>query len=135
MAAEEEALTAVPDVGPITAANLVRWFRDPKSIVLLEQLRTAGVNMTSRLSSTGDRFAGLTFVLTGTLSVPRENIAAEIESMGGKVSGSVSQKTDYVVAGEKAGSKLKKAQELGIQVLSETEYYNMRDDKTNTTMQ
>lgn len=135
MAAEEEALTAVPDVGPITAANLVRWFRDPKSIVLLEQLRTAGVNMTSRLSSTGDRFAGLTFVLTGTLSVPRENIAAEIESMGGKVSGSVSQKTDYVVAGEKAGSKLKKAQELGIQVMSETEYYNMRDDKTNTTMQ
>lgn len=103
--------------------------------MLLEQLRTAGVNMTSRLSSTGDRFAGLTFVLTGTLSVPRENIAAEIESMGGKVSGSVSQKTDYVVAGEKAGSKLKKAQELGIQVLSETEYYNMRDDKTNTTMQ
>ncbi len=126
IAADEETLTAVPDVGPITAANLYNWFRDPKCIELLEQLRAAGVNMQSEQTQTNDRFAGLVFVLTGTLSIPREMIANEIETMGGKVSGSVSKKTSYVIAGEKAGSKLKKAQELGVPVLSEEEYYTLR---------
>jgi len=128
MAADEETLKTVPDVGPVTAQYLTDWFREPASQELLSRLRDAGVNMKSDLPPVGDRFAGLTFVLTGTLSVPRETIAAEIESLGGKVSGSVSKKTSYVVAGEKAGSKLKKATELGVPVLTEEEYYSLREE-------
>ena len=125
LAADEATLTAIRDVGPITAEYLAVWRENPQSQALLARLREAGVNMTSDLPPVGDRFAGLTFVLTGALSVPREEIAAQIESLGGKVSGSVSKKTSYVVAGEKAGSKLKKAQELGIPVLSEDDYRAM----------
>jgi len=126
MAATEEELTAVPDIGGITASNLVRWFSDPQSRDMIERLRQAGVNFACREQVLDTRFAGMTFVLTGALSLfTREEATAQIEAMGGKAASSVSKKTTYVVAGENAGSKLKKANELGIPVLSEADFLNM----------
>ena len=126
MAAGEEALTAVPDIGGITAQSLMEWFQSPQSIHLIDTLRAAGVNMSCRETPAGDQLAGKTFVLTGALEqFTREEAGARIEALGGKVSGSVSKKTSYVVAGEAAGSKLRKAQELGIPVLTETEFLQM----------
>lgn len=125
MAADVDTLTQIRDVGSITAEYLVRWFADPQSQELLSRLKEAGVNMQSHEQPAGDQFRGMTFVITGTLSVPREEVAAQIESLGGKVAGSVSKKTSYVVAGEKAGSKLKKAQELGVSVLTEEAFRTM----------
>ncbi len=126
MAASEEALTAVPDVGAITAKSIREWFDSPQSRDLIERLRAAGVNFQSRRAVTDTRFAGLTFVLTGALSLfTREEATEKIERFGGKAASSVSKKTSYVVAGENAGSKLKKANELGIPVLSEQEFLEM----------
>ncbi len=126
MQASVEELTAVPDVGEITAKSIRSWFDSPQSRDLVERLRAAGVNMQSREQITDTRFAGLTFVLTGALSLfTREEATQKIESFGGKAAGSVSKKTSYVVAGENAGSKLKKANELGIRVLSEQEFSEM----------
>ena len=126
MAASEEALTAVPDVGAITARSIREWFDSPQSRDLIERLRAAGVNFQSRRAVTDTRFAGLTFVLTGALSLfTREEATEKIERFGGKAASSVSKKTSYVVAGENAGSKLKKANELGIPVLSEQEFLEM----------
>ena len=119
-AASEEKLTAIDDVGPTTAQYIRRWLESPQSQDLLRQLREAGVNMTSQRATVDERFAGQTFVLTGTLErFTRDEAAAMIEERGGKASGSVSKKTTYVVAGENAGSKLRKAQELNIPVLTE----------------
>lgn len=119
-AATEEELTAVPDIGGITAQSLTAWFQDPQSKHLIETLKEAGVNMSSRAKPIGDKLAGLTFVLTGELEhFSRKEAGEKIQAMGGKVSGSVSKKTSYVVAGEAAGSKLRKAQELDIPVLDE----------------
>lgn len=118
-----EELTAVDDIGGITAQNLLSWFSSPQSQHLIERLRAAGVNMTAAQQGTDQRFAGMTFVLTGALErFTRDQAAAMIEERGGKSAGSVSKKTTYVVAGEAAGSKLRKAQELGIPVLSEEEF-------------
>lgn len=118
-----EALTAVPDIGVITAESLTAWFRDPQSRHLIETLKAAGVNMESHAQPVGDRLAGLTFVLTGELtSFTRKEAGERIQALGGKVSGSVSKKTSYVVTGEAAGSKLRKAQELGVPVLDETAF-------------
>lgn len=126
MQATVEELTAVPDVGEITAMSIRSWFDSPQSRDLVERLRAAGVNMQSREQITDTRFAGLTFVLTGALSLfTRDEATRKIESFGGKAAGSVSKKTSYVVAGENAGSKLKKANELGIRVLSEQEFLEM----------
>ena len=122
MAATEEELTAVEDIGGITAGFIVRWFESPQSRHLIEALREAGVNLQSTEEPAGDSLAGLTFVLTGTLPTLKRSEAKKlIESAGGKVSGSVSKKTSYVVAGEEAGSKLTKAQELGVTILTEAE--------------
>lgn len=119
-AATEEELTAVPDIGGITAQSLTAWFQDPQSKHLIETLKEAGVNMSSRAKPIGDKLAGLTFVLTGELEhFSRKEAGEKIQAMGGKVSGSVSKKTSYVVAGEAAGSKLRKAQELDIPILDE----------------
>ena len=119
-AATEEELTAVPDIGGITAQSLTAWFQDPQSKHLIETLKEAGVNMSSRAEPVGDKLAGLTFVLTGELEhFSRKEAGEKIQAMGGKVSGSVSKKTSYVVAGEAAGSKLRKAQELDIPILDE----------------
>ncbi len=123
MAAGAEELTAIPDIGGITAGFITEWFANPQSQHLIGRLRAAGVNFQSLEERRDDRFAGLTFVLTGTLDkYTREEAAAIIESFGGKASSSVSKKTSFVLAGENAGSKLTKAQSLGIPVLSEEEF-------------
>lgn len=123
-----EELTAVNDIGEITARSLAEWLHSPQAEHMIETLKEAGVNMTSELQPVGDRFAGLTFVLTGTLEqFSRAEAGARIEALGGKVSSSVSKKTSYVVAGEEAGSKLNKANSLGVQVLSEAEFLDMLD--------
>ena len=126
LAAGEEDFTAVPDIGGITAKSLLEWLHSPQSAHLIQSLRDAGVNMESRETPAGDALAGKTFVLTGSLEqFTRDEAGAMIEAQGGKVSGSVSKKTSYVVAGEAAGSKLRKAEELGIPVLSETEFLQL----------
>lgn len=132
MAASVEELTDIPDVGGITAENIVTWFQSPQSLHLIDALRSAGVNMESTEAPAGDKLAGMTFVLTGALErFTRDEAGAMIEAQGGKVSGSVSKKTSYVVAGEAAGSKLRKAQELGIPVLTEEEFLQMVETASN----
>lgn len=126
MAADAEALTTIPDVGGITAGFIVDWLQNPQSQDLIHKLRAAGVSFASREEKKDDRFAGLTFVLTGTLSrFTRDEASAIIESFGGKASSSVSKKTAYVLAGENAGSKLTKAESLGIKIISEEEFETM----------
>ena len=121
--ASEEELTAIDDVGPITARSLREWLESPQSKDLFARLKVAGVNMESRTKPVDSRFAGQTFVLTGALTrFTRDEAAEMIEQRGGKAAGSVSKKTTCVVAGENAGSKLKKAQELQIPVLTEEEF-------------
>ncbi len=123
IAAGEEELTLIPDIGAITAGFICSWFSNPQSALLIERLRQAGVDFVSREERKDDRFAGQTFVLTGTLSrYSRDEATAVIESFGGKASSSVSKKTTYVLAGENAGSKLTKAESLGISILSEDEF-------------
>ena len=120
-------VSAIEGFGDVMAESVVKAFSEPHMRELIDKLRQAGVNMTYTKQSTGDdRFAGATFVLTGTLpTMKRDEAKKLIESFGGKVTGSVSKKTSYVVAGEEAGSKLTKAQELGITILSENDLLNM----------
>ena len=126
MAASVEALTEVPDVGAITAQSIYDWFRQEQSRHMVERLRQAGVNFESKRVITDARFAGMTFVLTGALSkFTREEATEKIELLGGKASGSVSKKTSFVVVGENAGSKERKARELGIPILSEDAFLDM----------
>ncbi len=125
-AATEEELTAIDDVGAITAAYIRKWLSDPQSQRLIAKLKEAGVSMEAAQQSAGEQFKGMTFVLTGALErFTRDEAAELIEARGGKASGSVSKKTTYVVAGENAGSKLRKANELGIPVLTEEEFAAM----------
>jgi len=110
-------------VGAITADYIRRWMDDPQSQDLIQRLKSVGVNMTCKEEILDRRFDGMTFVLTGALEkFTRDEASEMIEMRGGKASGSVSKKTTYVVAGENAGSKLRKAQELGIPVLTEEEF-------------
>ena len=126
MAASEEELQDIPDIGGITAKSIRVWFENEQSQHQIRLLREAGVSFESGESVKDRRFAGLTFVLTGTLPTYTRDEAAEIiESFGGKVSGSVSKKTSYVLAGEAAGSKLSKAQALGINIIDETRFIEM----------
>ena len=123
-----EELTAVNDVGEITARSILTWLESPQSRHLIARLRQAGVNMTAAEQGSDQRFAGMTFVLTGGLEqFTRDQAAAMIEDRGGKSAGSVSKKTTYVVAGEGAGSKLKKALDLGIPVLTEQEFLDLME--------
>jgi len=125
-AATEEELTAVGDVGPITARYVVEYLAADQSKDLIRRLREAGVNLESTAQPVGDRFAGLTFVLTGELSAySRKEAGEKLEALGAKVSGSVSKKTSCVVAGEAAGSKLRKAQELGVPVIDEAQFLTL----------
>ncbi len=122
-AATAEELTTVDDIGAITAQSIVDWFRSPQSQHLIARLKEAGVNMQAEETGEDQRFAGKTFVLTGTLDrFTRAEATKMIEDRGGKAAGSVSKKTTYVVAGEAAGSKLRKAQELGVPVLTQEEF-------------
>lgn len=126
MQASAEELREIPDIGDVTADSIVEWFAHPQSQHMIEKLRSAGVNLLNKREITDSRFAGLTFVLTGALTqFTREEATEKIELFGGKVSGSVSKKTNYVVVGENAGSKERKAKELGIPILSEDDLLNM----------
>ena len=121
--ATAEELTQIDDVGAVTSDYITRWMQSEQAADLLERLKNAGLNMESRRTLVDSRFAGMTFVLTGALTrFTREEAGEMIEQRGGKAASSVSKKTTYVVAGENAGSKLKRAQELNIPVLSEEEF-------------
>jgi DNA ligase (NAD+) len=120
MEAKPEALEAVNEVGPKVAQAISEFFAEERNKALVEQLRAAGLTFTAEKKVTTTALEGLTFVLTGTLpSLTREEAKERIEAAGGRVSGSVSKKTSYVVAGEEAGSKLDKATSLGVTVLDE----------------
>ena len=127
MNASVESLALKEDIGMITAQSIYEFFREEQTIDLINKLKKAGVNMEVLEEETTDnRFDGQTFVLTGTLENYSRNEAAEIiEKLGGKTSGTVSKKTNYVLAGEEAGSKLKKAQDLGVKIISEAEFREM----------
>ncbi len=126
MVASVEDLTEVPDVGAITAQNIADWFAAPQSQHMIARLREAGLNFESKRVISDARFAGKVFVLTGALSkFTREEATEKIELFGGKASGSVSKKTSFVVVGENAGSKERKARELGIPILTEDEFLEM----------
>ena len=126
IAADEDMLTGIPDIGAITASFITEWFANPQSMHLVGRLRDAGVSFASKEERNDNRFAGMTFVLTGTLQhYTRDEAAAIIESYGGKASSSVSKKTSFVLAGENAGSKLAKAEGLGIRIISEQEFDSM----------
>ena len=126
MAATADELTQISDVGEVTAGFISGWFSQPQSLHMLQKLRDAGVNFESKRTVVDARFAGMTFVLTGALSkFTREEATEKIELFGGKAAGSVSKKTTYVVVGENAGSKERKARELGIPILSEDDFLNM----------
>ena len=127
MEASFEELRMIDDVGEITAQAIYEFFRQDQTIDLIDKLKTAGVNMEAiKEQNTDNRFEGKTFVLTGSLEhYSREQASEIIEKFGGKTSSSVSKKTDYVLAGEDAGSKLRKAQELGITIISEEEFNAM----------
>jgi len=124
--ADAESLTQIPDIGGITANFITEWFELEQSKHLIARLREAGVDFTSHEQIKDDRFAGLTFVLTGALSkFTRDEASAIIESFGGKAASSVSKKTSYVLAGENAGSKLTKAESLGIKIITEEDFAQM----------
>ncbi len=126
MTATEEEIAAIDGFGAVMAHSVVAFFALEPSRLLVERLQQSGVNMTAKTQRGDDRFAGLTFVLTGTLPVfKRSEAAALIEHYGGKASGSVSKKTSYVLAGEDAGSKLTKAQQLGIPIIDEATFRSM----------
>ncbi len=126
MNATEEALKQVNDVGDVTASFIAQWFAQSQSRHLIQRLKDAGVNFESKRVLTDARFSGMTFVLTGALSkFTREEATEKIELFGGKASGSVSKKTTYVIVGENAGSKERKARELGIPILSEDDFLSM----------
>jgi DNA ligase (NAD+) len=125
MTANADQLQQVPDVGPIVAASIVRFFAEAHNVEVVEQLRAAGVHWAAGVahSAASSPIAGKTFVLTGSLpTLTRDTAKDMIEALGGKVAGSVSKKTDFVVAGAEAGSKLEKAQSLGLAILDETQF-------------
>lgn len=126
MQATRDELVAINDFGEITADCVINWFTHPQNRRICERLTEAGLLTSATAAPKGDKLAGLTFVLTGTLpTMSRDEASALIKAAGGKVSGSVSGKTSYVVAGEAAGSKLTKAQALGVKIISENELKTM----------
>ena len=126
MSASVDELSSISEIGTKMAQSIVEYFKQDKSLYIIERLRAAGVDLTYTSTQKGNNFDGKIFVLTGTLPTLKRNDAKKlIESYGGKVSGSVSKNTDFVVAGEETGSKLDKALSLGIKVLSEAELTEM----------
>ena len=126
--ADFDELKSINDIGDVIAKSIVDYFSDEKNINLINRLKDLNLNMRylgEEVNTSNENINGKTFVITGTLSRPRDEIKEEIEGLGGNVTGSVTKKTDYVIVGEKAGSKLTKANELGISVLTEEEYNNM----------
>ena len=130
MDAEEDALLGVRDVGPETAREIRAWTAEPQNRRVVERLLAAGVAPVAEAVEERGPFAGRTVVLTGGLaSLSRDEAKAEIERRGGKVSGSVSRKTDLVVAGEDAGSKLDKARGLGVRIVGEEEFLRLLGER------
>jgi DNA ligase (NAD+) len=127
MKASVDELQRIPDVGEVVAASIHDFFQEPRNRQLIERLQKLGVRpqVEPRKQANDSKIAGSTWVITGTLSQPRDEIAEIIIAQGGKVSGSVSKKTTYLLAGEAAGSKLAKAKEFGVRVLSEAEFRKM----------
>lgn len=126
--ADFDELKSINDIGDVIAKSIVDYFSDENNINLINRLKDLNLNMRylgEEVNTSNENINGKTFVITGTLSRPRDEIKEEIEGLGGNVTGSVTKKTNYVIAGEKAGSKLTKATELGIKVLTEEEYNNM----------
>ena len=129
MNATLDEIITIEDFGQISAECVVSFFSNPSNIDLCYRLRDAGVLTESTSAPTSDKFAGLTFVLTGTLpTMSRDEASVKIKALGGKCAGSVSKKTSYVVAGEAAGSKLTKAQELGVKIIDEAELLSMLEN-------
>ncbi len=129
MAANQEQLEELPDFGQISAASVVAFFKQPETALLINRLDQAGLNLHGAARKTGGRLAGKTFVLTGSLAEMTRNEAKSlIENAGGKVASAVSKKTDFLLAGEAAGSKLDKALQLGIRVLAEQEFKELLDE-------
>lgn len=130
MTADVETLEQIRDIGPVVGKSICDFFQTPANRKLIERLQAAGVNFEQAAKSASDEFAGLTFVLTGTMeSLSREEAGEQIRARGGAVSSSVSKNTSYVVAGEKAGSKLTKAEELGVKVLDEAAFLKLLGGK------
>jgi DNA ligase (NAD+) len=128
MKSRPEELQRIPDVGEVVGASIHQFFQESRNRKMIEHLRRAGLRLTSQERpkiAAAPGFKGTTWVLTGALSQPREEIAEMIIARGGKVSGSVSKKTNYVLAGEEAGSKLEKARQLGIRILDEAKFRRM----------
>jgi DNA ligase (NAD+) len=128
--ASEEELKGVRDIGPESAREIRAWTAEPQNRAVVERLLRAGVTPEPEAIEARGAFVGKTVVLTGSLgSLSRDQAKAEVERRGGKVSGSVSRKTDLVVAGEESGSKLAKARELGVRVVEEAEFLRMLEDQ------
>ena len=130
--ATQEQLQETPDVGPVVAAHIAAFFRQPHNREVIEKLLAAGIHwpVVEAPAAVEQPLAGKTFVLTGSLSRPRSEIKAELQELGAKVAGSVSKKTDYVVAGEAAGSKLARAQGLGVAILNEEQMNKLLAEST-----
>jgi DNA ligase (NAD+) len=124
MAASPEELQRIPDVGEVVGASIAQFFREPYNRAMIEKLRAAGLRLTSepKPAAADSKIQDTTWVITGTLGRPREEIAEEIARHGGKVAGSVSKKTNFVLAGDAAGSKLEKAKKLGVKIVDEEEF-------------
>ena len=128
MSASAEEIAEIDGFGEVMAESVVRELNEPHMISLIKRLKEYGVNTAFEKLQIDNRFEGMTFVLTGTLPTLKRNDAkALIEKYGGKASGSVSKKTSYVLAGEEAGSKLTKAQELGVKIITEEEFLKMTE--------
>ena len=129
--ASEEQILVVDDIGPVVAQSILGFLADPLNRELIEQLRASGIHWEESEPERGNlTLAGKTFVLTGTLpTLKRDEAASMIEAAGGKVAGSVSKKTSYVVAGDDAGSKLAKAQALGVAIIDETELLTLLESE------
>jgi DNA ligase (NAD+) len=124
MKATPEELQRIPDVGEVVGASIHQFFQEPYNRELIARFEKAGVRPTiePRVMASGSPFSETTWVITGTLSQARDEIAEMIISRGGKVTGSVSKKTSYLLAGEEAGSKLEKAKQLGVKIINEDEF-------------
>ena len=123
MEASVESIMSVEDIGEITARSIYDWLKQPQSVNMIERLKEADVNFANNTINIGSKYAGLTFVFTGALKIfTREEAIERIEKLGGKVAGSVSKKTDFLIVGDNAGSKAKRAEELGVPYLTEDQF-------------
>lgn len=126
MNADREKFESIPDIGPAVSESITQFFKSPKNLQIIKDLKNAGLNFASdKIKETSEKLKDITFVLTGTLSKPRDDFKLLIELNGGKVTSSVSKNTNYVLAGDNPGSKVEKADKLGVKVIDENEFLNM----------